>query len=153
MVDCELYSERRARCHNVYGSNRGEECVHEALTEKRCLSMQRCPRKALEYYGNYNNNNSDVIIGGGMNSGGDFTKTNQDLRQNYGSETTNYQKALCASWAESFFYVGKELEHGEEVARHHREARRVVSNDSKLRKECRRIAMELAECLRATTKR
>eukprot|EP00536_Pseudo-nitzschia_multiseries_P002860 jgi/Psemu1/184433/e_gw1.39.12.1 len=95
MIDCSFYSERRSRCYNVYGSNRGEECVHESLTEKRCLSMQRCPRKALEL---------------------------------------------------------SELEHGQEVARHHREARRIVSSDAQLRKGCRQIAMELAECLRAASK-
>ncbi|OEU14003.1 hypothetical protein FRACYDRAFT_242356 [Fragilariopsis cylindrus CCMP1102] len=87
--DCEQYSVRRSRCHDVYG-NRGEECLHEELTEKRCISMQRCPRQAIEYY---------------------------------------------------------ELEYGEHVAIHHKEAHEIVSNDTKLRKECRQIAMDLALCL------
>ena len=138
MVNCEFYTERRARCHGVYGQNRGEECVHEDLTEKRCLSAQRCPKQALEYYGTsegLDRSSGDGALTGGMS----------DYTAHYG-----YQKALCASWAESFAYADKELEHGEEVARHHREARRIVSNDSKLRKECRQIAWNLAECLRAT---
>mmetsp|Transcript_21208 Transcript_21208/g.44613 ORF Transcript_21208/g.44613 Transcript_21208/m.44613 type:complete len:144 (-) Transcript_21208:1090-1521(-) len=139
-VDCEFYSVRRSRCHGVY-SNRGEECLHEELAEKRCLSAQRCPRQALEYYGTsehlHNNNNNED----GSNRGTGI----EGFTGNGG-----YQKALCASWAESFAYADKELEHGEEVARHHREARRIVSNDAKLRKECRQIAMKLAECLRAT---
>lgn len=140
MLNCDFFTERRARCYSVYGSNRGEECVHEALTEKRCLSTKLCPRQALEYYGV---NNDD----GFGSSGGDaaFIATN---RTGQNAEVM-YQKALCSSWAESFVYADKELEHGEEVARHHREARRIVSNDSKLRKECRQIARDLAECLRA----
>ena len=148
MVDCESYSERRLRCHDVYG-NRGEECLHEELTEKRCLSMQRCPRQAMEYYGN-DNSKDDVDVSG--NSNGDFVTTNDFPRHSSNNETAGYQKALCASWAESFAYVDKELEHGEHVASHHREARRIVSSDSKLRKECRQIVMDLAQCLRATKK-
>lgn len=143
MVDCSYYTERRSRCHSVYGSNKGEECVHESLTEKRCLSIQRCPRQALEYYGYFNDSNID----GGKD--GDFLGRN-DL-QEYGTET-RYRKALCASWAESFAYGDKELEFGQDIARHHREAHRIVSSDSKLRKECRQLAMQVAECLRATRK-
>ena len=139
MVNCEFYTERRARCHGVYGRNRGEECLHEDLTEKRCLSAQRCPKQALEYYGISPDEGFDSDSGVGMFPGtGNFEAAG------------GYQKALCASWAESFAYANKELEHGEEVARHHREARRIVSNDSKLQKECRQIAWNLAECLRAT---
>ena len=137
MVNCESYSERRSRCHDVYGKHRGEECLNEELTEKRCLSMQRCPRQALEYYGNEVNIKNGA---GGVGSGSS-------------SETSRYQKALCASWAESFAYANKELEYGEHVAIHHREARQIVSNDSKLRSQCRQIAMDLAECLRATRKK
>lgn len=122
--------------------------MHEALTEKRCLSMLKCPRQALEYYG-------DAGIGGGeQNDSGFFATHNELPRREFGAgEATKngYPKALCASWAESFFYVDKALEYGEEVASHHREARRIVSSDSKLRKECRRMAMELADCLRAAT--
>ena len=59
---------------------------------------------------------------------------------------------MCSSWAESFAYADKALEYGEEIARHHQEARRIVMNDSKLRKECRQIDMNLAECMRATKK-
>jgi hypothetical protein len=134
MVNCDIFTERRTRCHGVYGPNRGEECLHEDLTEKRCISAQRCPKQALEYYGAYDASESAAFAG--INQGGE----------------TGYQKALCASWAESFAYADKELEHGEDVARHHREARRIVSNDSKLRKECRQFAWNLAECLRATKK-
>jgi len=133
-LNCEIFTEQRTRCHSVYGPNRGEECVHEDLTEKRCISAQRCPRQALEYYGA----NSDE--GFGSNEGASFT----------GTSNVGYEKGICASWAESFVYVDKPLEHGEEVARHHQDARRIVSNDAKLRKECRQIAWNLAECLRAT---
>ena len=140
MVNCDFLTERRANCHSVYGPNRGEECVHEDLTEKRCISAQRCPRQALEYYGL-----QDEEFG--SPSGGDsaFPETSHTSGGN-----SAYRKALCASWAESFAYADKELEYGEEIARHHREARRIVMNDSKLRKECRQIAMNLAECMRAT---
>ena len=146
MVNCEFFTERRARCHGVYGPNRGEECVHEALTEKRCLSAQLCPKQALEYYG-ANTINSNEGFGDGGN-GAAFTGTN-NMSSHGNSETTGYQKGLCASWAESFVYADKELEHGEEVARHHREARKIVSNDKKVQKECRQIAWNLADCLRA----
>ena len=136
--DCEQYSVRRSRCHDVYG-NQGEECLHEELTEKRCISMQRCPRQAIEYYGqqqqqqqNDDKNNNNTI---------DYENKNYHH---------NYSKAICASWAESFAYVNKELEHGEHVAIHHKEAHEIVSKDTKLRKECRQIAMDLALCLRDT---
>ena len=62
-------------------------------------------------------------------------------------ETHHRHKALCASWAESFAF-DKELEYGTEIAEHHREARRVVMDDAKLKQECRQIAMNLAQCLR-----
>lgn len=140
MVNCDFLTERRASCHSVYGPNRGEECVHEDLVEKRCISAQRCPRQALEYYGV-----QDEDFGSGADAG--F----EGARQATGGNST-YQKALCSSWAESFAYADKALEHGEEIARHHQEARRIVMNDSKLRKECRQIAMNLAECMRATKK-
>lgn len=144
MVNCDFFTERRARCHGVYGPNRGEECLHEDLTEKRCLSAQRCPKQALEYYGATINSNE----GFGSGDGAAFTGTNN--LSSHGDSETSYQKGMCASWAESFVYADKELEHGEEVARHHREARKIVSNDKKVQKECRQIAWNLADCLRAT---
>ena len=148
MVDCEFFTARRERCHGVYGPNRGEECLHEDLTEKRCISAQRCPKQALEYYGA---NASDI---NNNNEGSGTTGTNGTaFRHPSHADDTGFQKALCASWAESFAYADKELEHGEEMVMHHREARRIVSNDSKLRKECRQIAWNLAEGLRATKKR
>ena len=149
MVNCEFYIERRARCHGVYGPNRGEECLHEDLTEKRCLSAQRCPQQALEYYGTNSDEGFGVDGGGGGGDSGGVTFTTTNSFPNHGGES-GFQKALCASWAESFAYADKALEHGEDVAKHHREARQIVSNDSKLRKECRQLAMNLAECLRAT---
>jgi hypothetical protein len=133
--NCEQYSARRSRCHDVYGK-RGEECLHEELTEKRCLSMQRCPRQAIEYYGQQQNDNNNI-----------------DENIDYENNNHNYNKAICASWAESFAYINKELEHGENVARHHQKAHAIVSNDSKLRKECRQIAMDLAQCLRETNQK
>lgn len=57
-------------------------------------------------------------------------------------------KALCASWAESFAYVDKELEFGPDVAAHHRDAKEIVSKDRALKRECRDIAFTLAQCLR-----
>ena len=148
-MNCEFFTERRARCHGVYGPNRGEECVHEDLTEKRCLSAQLCPRQALEYYGANIISSNDGFDNSSSGDGATFAGTNSMPR--YGdSETTGYQKGLCASWAESFVYADKELEHGEEVARHHREARKIVSNNKKMQKECRQIAWTLADCLRTT---
>jgi len=143
MSNCDFFIERRARCHGVYGPNRGEECLHEDLTEKRCISALKCPRQALEYYGP--NNSSESSFDG---SGGATLLGSSSIPKHEGE--TGYQKALCASWAESFAYSNKELEHGEEVARHHRHARQIVSNDPKLQKECRQIAWNLAECLRST---
>jgi len=141
--NCDFFTQRRNRCYSLYGANRGEECVHEALTEKRCLSTQLCPREALEYYGVNNDEGFDVI-------GGDsaFDGTTPMAH----SAKPSYQKGLCSSWAESFAYADKELEHGEEVAIHHLEARRIVMNDSKLKKECRQIARNLADCLSARKK-
>ena len=63
-------------------------------------------------------------------------------------ESYHYQKGLCASWAESFAYANKELEYGEQVASHHQRAREIVMNDPNLKKECRRIAFDLAQCIR-----
>jgi len=57
-------------------------------------------------------------------------------------------KALCASWAESFAYADKGLEFGESVAEHHQEAREIVSKDKRLKRECREMAFQLAMCLR-----
>lgn len=140
---CDFFTKRRDRCYSVYGANRGEECIHEALTEKRCLSTQLCPRQALEYYGV---NSEEEFCGNGRESA--FDGTNQ---MGYSAKPT-YQKGLCSSWAEAFAYADKELEHGEDVARHHREALRIVMSDSKLKKECRQIARNLAECLSARRK-
>merc|ERR1712003_84528 len=102
---------------------------NEELTEKRCLSMQRCPQLAMQYYGKSNLFNS-TIDGGIINT-----------------------KGLCASWAESFAYADKALEYGDNIARNHRDAREIVSKDYKLQKECRQIALELANCLRTTKKK
>lgn len=59
-------------------------------------------------------------------------------------------KALCASWAEAFAYTGDEaqLKYGDNVVNHHSEARRIVSEDKALKRECRDIAFQLAQCLR-----
>jgi len=144
--DCDWFEALRSRCHDVYGKHRGEECVHEELTEKRCISFQRCPRHAIEYYGE----NADI---NNINVSNNTDENNNNNNNNNNNSTSVNTKALCASWAESFVYANKELEHGENVARHHREARQIVSNDSKLRKECRQIAFDLANCLRDTKKK
>jgi hypothetical protein len=125
-MDCSSFSARRQQCHNVYG-NRGEECLNEELTEKRCLSLKHCLQEAKEYYGD-----AAMTFGGW-----------QPLEETY-----HHHKALCASWAESFAYADKELLYGSETARHHHDARNVVMKDPKLKQECRQIAMNLAQCLR-----
>ena len=58
------------------------------------------------------------------------------------------KKAICASWAEAFAYADKDLEFGEHVANHHKQAREIVSNDKALKRECRDVAFALAQCLR-----
>lgn len=58
------------------------------------------------------------------------------------------KKALCASWAESFAYGDKELEFGAEVSGRHQKAKEIVNEDRSLKRECRDIAMKLAQCLR-----
>lgn len=128
MVDCKIFSDRRFKCHSVYG-NGGEECLHEELSEKRCLSLHHCPRQAKDYYG-------------------DAPMTTDTLVSSDGSLPFLVDKAMCASWAESFAYADKELEFGPDVAAHHREARDIVSNDRNLKRECRDIAFALAQCLR-----
>lgn len=128
-MDCSAFLARRQNCHNVYG-NRGEECLNEELTEKRCLSLKHCRPQAMEYYGD-----APMTTASSNNSGSE-------------EESYHYHKALCASWAESFAYADKELEYGPEMARHHHEARRVVMNDPRLKQECRQLAMDLAQCLR-----
>lgn len=50
---CEHLSLRRQQCYNLYGKQ-GEDCLHEELAEKRCLSHLHCPREAAEYYGHPN---------------------------------------------------------------------------------------------------
>lgn len=107
--------------------------MHEELTEKRCLSLHHCPREAKEYYG-------DAPM--------TTTTTSQNAPINSNAPLPFLvDKAMCASWAESFAYVDKELEFGPEVAAHHRDAREIVSNDPKLKRECRDMAFALARCL------
>ena len=131
MVDCKVFSEQRYKCHAVYGKG-GEDCLHQELSEKRCLSLQHCPRQAHEYYG-------------------DFPMTSTTLTLEHdaaGSFPPLVHKGMCASWAESFAYADKALEFGSNVAEHHRLANEIVSQDRKLKQECRRIAFTLAQCLR-----
>lgn len=139
-MDCRPYTARRSQCHSIYG-NRGEECLDEELTEKRCLSLQRCPHQAKEYYGPASMVGiSPAGTTEGMSSSSSSSATSQQ-------PSFKHEKALCASWAEAFAY-DKELEYGEHIARHHQEARKVVNGDVKLKKECRQIAFDLAMCLR-----
>lgn len=122
MVDCKAFSQRRIKCHGVYGKM-GEDCLHEELSEKRCLSLRHCARPAQEYYG-------------------------KAPPQMHDEPHFLAKKALCASWAESFAYADKELEYGQEVSERHKKAREIVNNDRALKRECRDIAMNLAQCLR-----
>lgn len=139
-MDCRPFTARRSQCHSIYGT-RGEECLDEELTEKRCLSLHHCPQQAKEYYGSAI---MDIAAGGISSSSSSPPPPPQSptLQPSF-----RYHKALCASWAEAFAY-DKELEHGERVARHHQEARDVVNHDATLKKECRKIAFDLASCLR-----
>ena len=146
VVDCKVFSEQRFKCHAVYGKG-GEECLHQELSEKRCLSLRHCPRQAFEYYGDFpmtitstknNNNNTNHS---------NRTHTILEITTHQG-ESSLTNKALCASWAESFAYVDKEMEYGMEVADHHRQAREVVAQDRGLKRNCRQIAFDLAQCLR-----
>ena len=50
-MNCGQFSEKRFKCHSIYGK-RGEDCLNEELSEKRCLSLQHCIKEAKEYYGN-----------------------------------------------------------------------------------------------------
>jgi hypothetical protein len=127
-MDCRPFGEKRFKCHAIYGK-RGEDCLNEELTEKRCLSLYHCPRQAKEYYG-------------------DITMNVTSLDEDGQSPTYMSNKSLCASWAESFAYADKGLEYGERVAEHHRDARNVVMKDEALKRECRDIAFALAQCLR-----
>ncbi|KAG7360611.1 hypothetical protein IV203_035710 [Nitzschia inconspicua] len=140
-MDCSTFSARRKQCHDVYG-NRGEECLNEELTEKRCLSLKHCPREANEYYGDAP---MTVPNNGGGSGGGSGTSVDDDDNND---SPYQHHKALCASWAESFAYVDKELEYGPKTVRHHQDARQIVMRDPKLKQECRQIAMNLARCLR-----
>jgi hypothetical protein len=132
-MDCRPFTASRSQCHSVYGKNRGEECLDEELTEKRCLSLLHCPQQANEYYGP-----ASMGVANGASSSVSTTTAQPPFK---------HQKAWCASWAEAFAY-DNELEYGEQVARHHQVARQVVNQDSKMKKECRQIAFDLAKCLR-----
>ena len=126
MVDCRAFSEKRFKCHAIYGKM-GEDCLNEELSEKRCLSLHHCPKQAKEYYGD----------------------SAMSLRKDDGQAPLYLsQKAICASWAEAFAYADKELEYGSTVTEHHQKAREIVNNDKALKRECRDIAFNLAQCLR-----
>jgi hypothetical protein len=124
-MDCAPFSEKRSKCHSVYGKQ-GEDCLNEELSEKRCLSLYHCPKQAKEYYG-------DAAM---------TLKSDDGQAPLYMSK-----KAVCASWAEAFGYADKELEYSETVSEHHKKAREVVMNDKALKRECRDIAFNLAQCL------
>lgn len=49
-ASCNELTERRRKCHQVYGKS-GEDCLVDELEEKRCLSFQHCPKQATAYYG------------------------------------------------------------------------------------------------------
>ena len=152
MVDCKVFSEQRFKCHAVYGKG-GEDCLHQELSEKRCLSLYHCPRQAFEYYGDFpmtipstNNTSKDVR---NSNHAHTHTHTHTIIESTSGQSSCSLtNKALCASWAESFAYADKEMEYGKDVADHHRQAREVVAKDRGLKRDCRQIAFDLAQCLR-----
>lgn len=114
-MSCAEYSERRRKCHSVYGKF-GEECLGDELQEKRCLSLVHCHEKAKKYYG---------------------------------PEIQGLPKGLCASWAESFAFAGKELEFGDDFVENHVRAQHQVNENPRLKAECREIARDLARCLQS----
>ena len=146
-MDCEPFSERRYQCHAVYGKG-GEECLHQELSEKRCLSLRHCPKQAKEYYGAFPLRLLDAVV------------------DEHGSPLFLTKKALCASWAEAFAYAGgggttasnstttdndqheQRLIYGDAVVEHHRQAQTTVSKDPALKQDCRQVAFALAQCLR-----
>ena len=123
MVDCKVFSEQRYKCHAVYGKG-GEDCLHQELSEKRCLSLQHCPRQAHEYYGDFPMTSSTTAT---------TTLTLQQHEYAADSFIPLVHKGMCASWAESFAYTDKSLEFGSTVAEHHRLANEIVSQDRKLK--------------------
>lgn len=127
-MSCQPFTARRKQCHSIYG-NKGEDCLNEELTEKRCLSLQYCPKQAKEYYGD----------DGVMTS----TTTTSSAIPSY-----LYHKGICASWAEHFAYQD-ELQYGPTVVEHHRNAQQTVNNDKNLKLECRAVAFQLAQCIRS----
>ena len=137
-MDCRPFSNQRLRCHAVYGKM-GEDCLHEELTEKRCLALHHCPKQAKAYYGDGAMDPSSTSVDG----------SGQMSSSSSSSPTFMSQKAICASWAEAFAYAHKELEYGERVANHHKEAKEYVSTHPSLKRECRDIAFNLAQCLRS----
>ena len=46
---CSLVSSKREKCHSLHGK-RGEDCVREELSEKRCLAELFCHREATNFY-------------------------------------------------------------------------------------------------------
>ena len=135
-MDCTVFSEKRFKCHSLYGKH-GEDCLHEELTEKRCLSLHHCKKQAEDYYG---------PSGMSLTLKNDYSSDGQQQQQE--APLFMSKKAICASWAEAFAYADKHLEFGEQVANHHKKARSIVSKDPSLKRECRDIAFTLAQCLR-----
>ena len=116
-MSCAPYSEERQKCQAVYGKS-GEDCLAQALQEKRCLSICHCPAEAKRYYG------SSLTVEG-------------------------LPKGLCSSWAEAFAFAGKELHYSQEFVEHHEKAQNYINQQNPhLKNECRRIARDLAKCLK-----
>jgi hypothetical protein len=96
----------------------GEDCLREELAEKRCLSHHHCPHEASRYYG----------------------------RWPPSSISNNSNKALCASWAEAFAFRDDMDE--QQNDNHHGRAAAIVNASQEQQQKCRRLAMDLAKCLR-----
>ena len=152
---CQVLTQKRKACHEIYG-NRGEDCLHEELTEKRCLSLQYCPNQAKEYYGDTTTTATATSMLSETENGHDreVGDSSSVLLVDGGSTMMNQQpsyltdKGLCASWAEHFAY-NDELKYGAEVVHHHKAAQQIVNDDKKLKLECRAIAFQLAQCIRS----
>ena len=149
---CHGFTQKRKACHEIYG-NRGEDCLNEELSEKRCLSFQYCPYQAKEYYGDSNDTHSVLFVSESEDDRG-VRGSSSMLSGDGRSMMTNLQppylsdKGLCASWAEHFAY-NDELKYGPEVVNHHKTAQQIVNDDKKLKLECRAVAFQLAQCIRS----
>ena len=114
----EYFQEQRRKCHRIHGYH-GEDCLKEELEEKRVQSFQNCPAQAKAYYGAPMADAQSIL-----------------------------PKATCSLWAEAFCFGDLYTTMDDAVVQAHIDAQSKVNNSPEMRRECRRIARELADCLR-----